>query len=110
VPRPPEMPPGVRNNTHISDIAARIAVEDHASLQRQYVHAAQVALGFQTEPALPLRVALEGRVTTSSNAHAGMTTSRPDAPDSQALHQEMLQRIAALEEAMTQLVAPKPGR
>jgi hypothetical protein len=128
VPRPPELPPGVPN-PHF-DVTAQIAAQIAASQRRQFVHAAQVALGFPrqeqpdhprshtspgvqdppTEPASPLRVALEGRGTISSGASAAeMTTSRPVAPDPQALHKEMLRRIASLEEALAQLVAPKPG-
>jgi hypothetical protein len=51
-----------------------------------------------TEPAPPSTVSLEGRITISAKAHAGMT-----------LHDEMLRRIASLEDGMARLAVTKPG-
>jgi len=51
-----------------------------------------------TEPASPSIVALEGRITISAKAQAGIT-----------LHEDMLRRIASLEDAVAQLGVTKPG-
>jgi hypothetical protein len=44
-----------------------------------------------------------------SGGGAVITAHAAGASDPQALHKEMLQRIASLEEAMAKLVAPEPG-